>query len=92
MINVIFWIIDNSDLCKNIAASTTVCQYFKKKKIANSDHISLRKLKRLFNENVEAIAAYNNGLAWAVNNINTKLWAKFDGNCLKHEKLTFNLK
>lgn len=46
----------------------------------------------MFNENVEAIAAYNNGLAWAVNNINTKLWAKFDGNCLKHEKLTFNLK
>ena len=46
----------------------------------------------MFNENVEAIAAYNNGLAWAVNNINTKLWAKFDGNWLKHEKLTFNLK
>ena len=92
MINVIFWIIDNSDLCKKNSSINNSLSIFQKKKIANSDHISLRKLKRLFNENVEAIAAYNNGLAWAVNNINTKLWAKFDGNCLKHEKLTFNLK
>ena len=50
------------------------------------------KSKLLSDESINPPAARNNSLAPALNYINTKSWVKFNGSCLKQEKVTFTYK
>ena len=43
-------------------------------------------------EIIKPFPAFNNSLIPALNHINTKLRVKFDGSCLKQEKVTFTHK
>ena len=61
-------------------------------KIANIDHISAWKSKKLSNENIKAPAASNNSLALVLIYINTKSQVKLDLSCIKQVKLTFTHK
>ena len=58
------------------------------KKIANSDHISVWKSKKLFDESIQPPAPSNNSLLPALNCISTKTRLQFDGNCLKSQTYT----
>ena len=60
--------------------------------IANSDHISGWKSKRLSDENIKITTASNNSLPSGFNHINIKIQIKFDRSCLKQEKVTFTYK
>ena len=78
------------DGTQNYLEFQPVCTFFKK--IANSDHISPWKSKRLSDGRIKPLIASNNNLAPALNHINTKLREKFDGSCSKQEKLKFTRK
>ena len=43
-------------------------------------------------ESIKPLAASNNSLDCALNSIGTKSWVKFDGSCLKQDKVTFTHK
>ena len=51
-------------------------------------HISAWKSKDFSDQNIKLSAASNNGLVPALNYVNTKSRAKFDGSCLKQDKVT----
>ena len=51
-------------------------------------HISAWKSKDFPDQNIKLSAASNNGLVPALNYVNTKSRAKFDGSCLKQDKVT----
>ena len=67
-----------------------VCRYLKK--IASSNHILAWKSKGLTVESIKPPAASNNNLAPVLNYINTKSRVKFDGSCLKQDKVRFTHK
>ena len=50
------------------------------------------KSKRSFGERIRPPAASNKDLSTAINQIDTKLHVKFDGNCLTQGKVTFTHK
>ena len=62
------------------------------RKFGNSKRISVWKSKGLLEESIKPHAISNNSLVPALNYIKAKIWAKFDGSCLKQDKLTFNHK
>ena len=72
---------------QNYLVFQPVLRYFKK--IANSNHFSMWKLKVLSDESIKPPATSNNSLAPALNYSNTKLRVKFDGNYLKQDEATF---
>ena len=51
-------------------------------------HISAWKSKDFSDQSIKLSAASNNGLVPALNYVNTKSRAKFDGSCLKQDKVT----
>ena len=59
------------------------------KKFKDSDHISAWKSKGLSDETIKPPATPNNSIAPAVSYIGVKTRAKFDGSCLKQDKMTF---
>ena len=62
------------------------------KKSSNSNNISMQKSKVLYDGSIKHPAASNQSLAPALNCSNTKQPVKFDGSCLKQEKVTFSHK
>ena len=75
---------------QNYLVFQPVYKYFKK--IANNNHILAWKSQGLTDEMIKPYAASNDSLAPALNHINTILWGKFDGSCLKQEKALFTYK
>ena len=65
-----------------------MCRYFKR--IGVGDHISSWKCKGLSNESIKPHAASDNGLALSLTYISTRTRVKFEGQCLKQDKITFN--
>ena len=65
-------------------------RYFKR--IINIDHISSWKYKGLSDEIIKSPSAPNNILDPSLDYFGTKTRAKFDGSCLKQDKITFNHK
>ena len=65
-------------------------RYFKS--IGDSDHISEWKFKGLSNESIKSPSAPNNILDPSLDYIGIKTRAKFNGSCLKQDKVTFNHK
>ena len=61
-------------------------RYFKK--IGGGDHISLWKSQGLSDESITSSATCNNSLAHSLNYIGTKTRVKFEGQCLKQDKIT----
>ena len=61
-------------------------------KSAISDNISVGKSKRLSEESIKSPVASSNSSATALNYINTEIWLKFDGSCLRWDKVTFTHK
>ena len=64
--------------------------YFKK--IGSGGHISAWKSKGLSDESIKPPAIFNNGLAPSLSYIVTKTRVKFEGQCLKQDKVTFTHK
>ena len=64
-----------------------ICRYFKT--IGNTDHISSWKSKGLIDESIKLLAASNNSLALSLSYVGTKIRERFDGSCLKEDKITF---
>ena len=65
-------------------------RYFKK--IGRGGHISAWKSKGLSDESTKPHAIFNNGLAPSLSYIVTKTRVKFEGQCLKQDKVTFTHK
>ena len=63
-------------------------KYFKK--IRDTNHISEWKSKGLSDEVIKPPATSDNSLASALNYVGNKIRVKFDGGCLKQDKITFN--
>ena len=64
-----------------------MCRNFRK--IGNTDLISLRESKRLSDQIINYNATFNNSLAPSLNYVGSKPRVKFDGSCLKQDKITF---
>ena len=64
-----------------------MCRYFKN--IDNGDHISAWKSKGFSDESIKPPATSNNSLASSLNYIRAKTRVKFEGDCLKQDKITF---
>ena len=62
-------------------------RYFKK--IDSGHHISAWKSKGLYDENIEPPTTFNNSLTPSLNYFGVKIRVKFDGSCLKQDKITF---
>ena len=62
-------------------------KYFKK--IGNTDHISSWKYKGLSNEIIKPPTTSNNSLASKLSYFGTKARVKFNGSCLKQDKITY---
>ena len=62
-------------------------RYFKK--IGNTNRISEWKSKGLFDESINPPTRSNNSLAPALGYFGNKVRVKFDGSCLKQDKITF---
>ena len=62
-------------------------KYFKK--IGNTKHISEWKSIGLNNEIIKTRTISANSLALALSQIGNKISVKFDGSCLKQDKITF---
>ena len=62
-------------------------KYFKK--ISNTSHISEWKSKGLSDKVIKPPATSDNSLAPALSYFGTKTGVKFDGGCLKQDKITF---
>ena len=62
-------------------------RYFKK--IANTDHISLWKSKRLSDEIIKPAATSYNSLGPALSYFGNKTRVTFDGGCLKQDRIAF---
>ena len=62
-------------------------RYFRK--IGNTDHMSSWKSKGLSDEGIQHPATSNISLAPSLNYFGTKTKLKFDGSCLKQDKITF---
>ena len=59
------------------------------KKIGNIDHISAWKFKELSDGSIKHPSTSNNSLARALSYIGVRTRVKFDGSCLKQDKITF---
>ena len=59
------------------------------KKTGNTSKISDWISKGLSNDSIESLGASDNSLAPAINDLDTKMQVKFDGRCLKRDRLTF---
>ena len=75
---------------QNYLGFQPIYKYFKN--IANSNHILDWTSKGFRDESIKPPAASNNSLVPGVTHISTKLRIKFDGSCLKQEKVTFTHK
>ena len=62
------------------------------KKIGNNKRISAWKPKGLSDESIKPHATSNNSYSPTLHYINTKIRVKFDGSCIKQDKLAFNYK
>ena len=62
-------------------------RYFRK--IANTDHISLWKSKRLSDEIIKPAATSYNSLGPALSYFGNKTRVTFDGSCLKRDRIAF---
>ena len=62
-------------------------RYFKK--IGNTDHILGWKSKGLSDEIINPIDTFDNNLAPTLSYTGNKVKVKFDGSCLKQDKITF---
>ena len=65
-----------------------VYKYFKK--IDNTEHISAWKSKGFSDESIKPPVTSNNSLAPSLNYIGVKTRVKFDGSCLKQDKIIFS--
>ena len=63
-------------------------KYFKK--ISNTNHISEWNFKGLSDKIIKPPATTDNILAPTLNYVGTKMRVKFDGGCLKQDKITFS--
>ena len=63
-------------------------KYFKK--IGNIDHISSWESKGLSNEIIKPPGTSNNSLAPTLKYTGKRMYVKFNGDCLKQGKITFN--
>ena len=75
------------DVTQNYLILQPMYKYFKN--IGNYDYISLWKSKGLFDETIEHPTTYDNSLAPALIYIGNKTSVKFEGDCLKQNKITF---
>ena len=75
------------DVTQNYLILQLVYKYFKN--IGNYGYISLWKSKGLFGETIEPPTTYNNSLAPALIYIGNTTSVKFEGDCLKQNKITF---
>ena len=64
-----------------------MCRYFKN--IDNGNHISAWKSKGFSDESIKPPATSNNSFAPSLNYIGAKTKVKFEGCCLKQDKITF---
>ena len=64
-----------------------MCRYFKK--IDNGNHISPWKSEGFSDESIKPPATSNNSLAPSLNYVGGKTKVKFEGFCLKQDKITF---
>ena len=64
-----------------------MCKCFKK--IGNTDYISFGKSKGLFDEIIKPSSTSENSVAPALSYLGKKIRVKFDGSCIKHDKITF---
>ena len=62
------------------------------KKIGNNKRISAWKPKGLSDESIKPHATSNSSYSPTLHYINTKIPVKFDGSCIKQDKLAFNYK
>ena len=65
-------------------------KYFKK--IGKTDHISSWESNGLSDEIIKPPATSNNSLAPTLKYTGKRVYVKFNGCCLKQDKITFNLK
>ena len=63
-------------------------RYFER--IGNSNYISSWKSKGLSDESIQPSSEPNNILDTSLNYLGTKTRVKFDGSCLKQDKIRFN--
>ena len=75
------------DDTQNYLIFQPIYKYFKK--IGSTDHISEWKSKELSDEIIEPPNTSDNSLAPALSYIGNKTRVKFDGSCLKQDKITF---
>ena len=61
-------------------------------KIGNTDHSSPWKAKGLSDESIKTAATSDNSLFPSLNHIGFRTRIKFDGQCLKQDKVTFDQK
>ena len=79
------------DDAQNYLVFHPVLRYFNM--IANTDKVTAWKLKGLSDENIKLPSISNNSLnPWISYIVNAKMWVKFDGSCLKQEKVAFTHK
>ena len=65
----------------------SINRYFKR--VANSDHVSEWKSKRLSEESIKTPSAPNNFLNPKLSHYSKEMGAIFSGSCLKQEKITY---
>ena len=75
---------------QNYLVFQPIFRYFKN--IGNTDNISTWKSKGLSDETIKSPTTSDNSLAPSLNYIGFRLRIKFDGQCLKQDKVTFNHK
>ena len=78
------------DGTQNYLVFQPIYKYFKK--IANSGHISAWKSKGLSDESIKLPGSSNNSVTPELNYISIKPRVKFDGSCLKQNKIRFTPK
>ena len=81
------YFIGKNDDTQNYLVFQPMYTYFKK--IGNTDHISEWKSKRLSDEITKPPSKTNNSLAPKLSYFGTKRKVKFNGSCLKQDKITF---
>ena len=77
------------DVTQNWLAFQTVCRYSKTVR-ANDSNIVSWKSKRLSDESIKSPPISNKMLNPSLNYVGNKIRVKFNGDCLKQEKITFN--
>ena len=78
------------DRSENYLVFQLVCRYFKN--VGNTDNISAWKSKGISDESIKSPATFGNSLATSMKYIVARSRIKYDGQCLKQDKVTFTHK